>query len=71
MTEADHVARLLEAGRRAVDPKHRADPGEVGLRKGWAAGEKEKGPQFDLEAPPSAEKGVEASPVRVSPQHAS
>ncbi len=39
MTESDHIARLLEAGRRAVDPKHRADPGEVGLRKGWAAGE--------------------------------
>lgn len=41
MTDDDHVDRLLEAGRRAVDPKHRADPGEVGLRKGWMPGETE------------------------------
>lgn len=39
MTDEGHVDRLLEAGRRAVDPKHRADPGEVGLRKGWTSEE--------------------------------
>ena len=68
MTEADHIARLLEAGRRAVDPKHRADPGEVGLRKGWTAGE---APQLSVEGPPDASKAPAAIGQPPTPQRAS
>lgn len=71
MTEAEHIARLLAAGRRAVDPKHRADPGEVGLRKGWVAGETETASRLSQEAAGGPSDEVSAMSRRATPQRAS
>lgn len=68
MTEAEHVDRLLAAGRRAVDPKHRADPGEVGLRKGWMPGE---APQSRQERAGGASEAPAAISQPPAPQRAS
>lgn len=71
MTEAEHIDRLLEAGRRAVDPKHRRDPGEVGLRKGWMPGETETASRLSQEAAGGAGDVVSAMSGRREPQRAS